>query len=71
MATAVMSGVRLFVAMARSLEVSHRIAEMREAVIVEEHRDHDPEEAAYRRRELIMALAAASFSLDFSSGFVP
>jgi hypothetical protein len=29
--------------------------EMREAVIVEEHRDRDPEEAAYRRHELIMA----------------
>ena len=45
--------------------------EMREAVIVEEHRDRDPEEAAYRRHELIMALAAASFFLDFSSSSVP
>jgi hypothetical protein len=40
-------------------------------VIVEEHRDRDPEEAAYRRHEPIMARAAAVLFLDFGSGFVP
>jgi hypothetical protein len=45
--------------------------EMREAVIIEEHCDRDPEEAAYRRHGAIMARAPASFFLDFRSGVVP
>jgi hypothetical protein len=45
--------------------------EMWEAMIIEEHRDRDPEEAAYRRHGAIMARASASFFLDFSSSFVP
>jgi hypothetical protein len=43
--------------------------EMREAVVVEEHRDRDPEEAAYRRHEPIMALAPAVVLLGFQFGF--
>jgi hypothetical protein len=42
-----------------------------EAVIVEEHRDRDPKEAAYRRHEAIMARAPAAVPLDFGSDFVP
>jgi hypothetical protein len=45
--------------------------EMWEAMIIEEHRDRDPEEAAYRRHGAIMARAPASFFLDFRSGVVP
>ncbi len=45
--------------------------EMRKAMIVEEHRDRDPEEAAYRRHGSIMARAPAVVLLDFSSSFVP
>jgi hypothetical protein len=40
-------------------------------MIVEEHRDRDPEEAAYRRHGSIMARAPAVVLLDFSSSFVP
>lgn len=46
--------------------------EMREAVIVKEHRDRDPEEATDCRHRPIMARAAAARpSLDFGSDFVP
>jgi hypothetical protein len=45
--------------------------EMWEAMIIEEHRDRDPEEAAYGRHEFIMARAAAVVLLGFSSSFVP
>jgi hypothetical protein len=45
--------------------------EMREAAIVEEHRDRDPEEAAYRRHGSIMARAPAvvlsGFQFEFCS----
>jgi len=44
---------------------------MWEAMIIEEHRDRDPEEAAYRQHGAIMARAPASFFLGFRSGVVP
>lgn len=40
--------------------------EVREAVIVEEHRDRNPEEAADRGHELIMARVAAAPHLSIS-----
>jgi hypothetical protein len=43
--------------------------EMWEAMIIEEHRDGDPEEAAYRRHEFIMAGATAGRFLGFQFGF--
>ena len=45
--------------------------EMWEAMIIEEHRNRDPEEAAYRRHGSIMARAPAVVLSDFSSSFVP
>jgi hypothetical protein len=43
--------------------------EVREAMIIEEHRDRDPEEAAYRRHESIMAPAPAVVLLGLRFGF--